>query len=59
MPARLIPTQSEEHALDFLGDLVVPHHVFLHVIHIGFVMPSTATTSSTSLYYYGADGHSQ
>ena len=32
--ARLIPTRSEQHALDFLEDPAVLHHVFLLVVHV-------------------------
>ena len=32
--ARLTPTRSEQHVLDFLKDLVVLHHIFLHVFHV-------------------------
>ena len=32
--ALLILTSSEQHALVLLGDLAIPHHVFLHAFHV-------------------------
>ena len=31
---RLIPMRSEQRALVVLGDLAIPHHVFLHAFHV-------------------------